>query len=107
MCNFDTFPWAIINVYVYLSVFGWLVLPVRPLWPPSRFTQGISCALCVHCCSNARFITVSTANWTDQMDHFWSATSSLVTIYFVSLILIGSYFALNLVLVRAGRSGVL
>jgi hypothetical protein len=36
------------------------------------------------------------------MNHFWSATSSLVTIYFVSLILIGSYFALNLVLVRAG-----
>jgi hypothetical protein len=41
------------------------------------------------------------------MNHFWSATSSLVNIYFVSLILIGSYFALNLVLVRAGRSGVL
>jgi hypothetical protein len=41
------------------------------------------------------------------MNHFWSATSSLVNIYFVSLILIGSYFALNLVLVRQGRSGVL
>ena len=62
---------------------------------------------CVHCFSTARFITVSTANWTDQMDHFWSATSSLVTIYFVSLILIGSYFALNLVLVCQGCSGML
>jgi hypothetical protein len=45
-------------------------------------------------------ITVSQANWTDQMIHFWSATSSLVNIYFVTLILLGSYFALNLVLVR-------
>jgi hypothetical protein len=53
--------------------------------------------LLIHGC---RFITVSNANWTDQMNHFWSATSSLVNIYFVTLILFGSYFALNLVLVR-------
>ena len=66
--------------------------------------EVIPCTIVLGC---LRFITVSTANWTDQMNHFWSATSSLVNIYFVSLILIGSYFALNLVLVCQGRSGVL
>jgi hypothetical protein len=58
--NFDTFPWAIINVFIVTSV----------------------------------------ANWTDIMYPLWDTLSSFVFLYFVSLILIGAYFAVNLALVR-------
>ncbi len=60
--NFDTFLWAMVNVYV----------------------------------------VTSQANWSNLMVPLWSGSSSLVTLYFTSLLLVGAFFAVNLVLVRRG-----
>jgi hypothetical protein len=58
---FDTFPWALLNVYVVVSVSNWIYIQM-PLW---------------------------------------STTSAWCMVYFVTLIVFGSYFALSLVLVGA------
>ena len=59
LCNFDTFPFAVVNVYAIVSVSNWIYVQM-PLW---------------------------------------STTSYWCMVYFFSLILFGSYFALSLVLV--------
>jgi hypothetical protein len=61
--TFDTFPWALVNVYVVMSM----------------------------------------SNWTDIMYPLWDTLSSFVFIFFMSLILIASFFAVNLALVRASN----
>ncbi len=46
------------------------------------------------------YVITSLANWSDIMYPIWDTTSFYSSLYFVSLILIGSYFAVNLCLVR-------
>ena len=46
-------------------------------------------------------VITTMANWSDMMNPLWSATSSWVFLYFVSLIFIAAFFAVNLVLVSA------
>ena len=41
-------------------------------------------------------VVTTMANWTDQMFPLWDATSSLVAVYYVSLIIIAAYFAMNI-----------
>jgi hypothetical protein len=46
------------------------------------------------------YVITSLANWSDIMYPIWDTTSFYSSLYFVSLILIGAYFAVNLCLVR-------
>ena len=46
-------------------------------------------------------VVTTMANWSDITDPLWTATSSLVCLYMISLIFVGAFFAVNLVLVRA------
>jgi hypothetical protein len=59
--NFDTFPYAMLNVLVITTM----------------------------------------ANWTDQMFPLWDAMTSGVVVFYISLILIGAFFAVNIFIVRA------
>jgi hypothetical protein len=60
--NFDTFPWAFVNVVVVSTL----------------------------------------SNWVDMMFPLWDATSWLVYLYMLSIILLGSFFAVNVFIVRVG-----
>ena len=46
-------------------------------------------------------VVTTMANWTDQMFPLWDATSSAVAVYYISLIICGAFFAVNIFLVRA------
>ena len=49
-------------------------------------------------------VVTTMANWSDITQPLWTATSSLVTVYMISLIFVASFFAVNLVLVRGSRA---
>ncbi len=59
--NFDTFPWAFVNVIVVSSL----------------------------------------SNWVDIMSALWDTTSWMVFVYMLSIILMASFFAVNVFVVRA------
>ena len=44
-------------------------------------------------------VVTTMANWTDQMFPLWDATSGAVAIYYISLIICGAFFAVNIFLV--------
>jgi hypothetical protein len=45
-------------------------------------------------------VVTTMANWSDLTNPLWTANSSLVAIYMISLIFVAAFFAVNLVLVR-------
>ena len=51
-------------------------------------------------------VVTTNANWTDQMFWMWDATSGWVTVYYVSVIAVCGFFAVNIFLVGACGSTV-
>ncbi len=50
------------------------------------------------------YVFTTMANWTDVMYPLWDATTFFVAIYFVTLIVIAAFFAMNIALVRVAAA---